>query len=94
MNMSDRGINPFRDVTYGDYDFTWDGKAFASDVRTWCDQLEATVSELMDELGLSHAYLSSFSKKESMPTMRNFLTVCNFCDLDPRDYFRLVRATS
>lgn len=81
-------------------DFEFDYERFTEDiyreVNFVTNNTNVTLSEIsVIELGLSEGYLSSLlstSRKDRTspyPNMTNFLKICNYFHLDPRNYFSL-----
>lgn len=69
---------------------TFNRELLAKDCRTMMKYASVTQSEVDEMIG-SQVIASVLSEKRSdyMPTLRNFLALCNVLDLDPRRYFTL-----
>lgn len=53
-------------------------------------RLEKHVSEyqMSYDLGHSRGYINNISSGKSLPSMREFLYICNYFDITPEDFFR------
>ena len=53
-------------------------------------RLEKHVSEyqMSYDLGHSRGYVNNISSGKSLPSMREFLNICNYFDITPEDFFR------
>lgn len=56
-------------------------------MMTYCELTHRDVDEMVGSQVMNS--VMSETKRDYMPTLRNFLTLCNVLDLDPRRYFRL-----
>lgn len=78
------------DIQIIELPWDFDSQKFYTDVMTWCNDNDTLQQEIGPVIGLDKSYVSQFKQKGRYPTMRNFLSVCYLCDLDPRDYFYIV----
>lgn len=62
---------------------------FAQDVIDASVEAGVTYREVDEMLGVQVAYSITGNNPDYLPTMRNYLAVCNLLDLDPRKYFVL-----
>jgi len=73
-----------------DMPWNFDHERFYKNLKSWCEDNDTTHTELSESIGLNASYVSHMKKANAYPTMRNFLSLCYLCDLDPRDYFYIM----
>jgi len=78
-------------IKWSDYKWTFLGELLHKDLQVWCNDNDVTMGELAEMLGLSSTYFYHLPDEDYMPTVRNFMTIVNFCDLSPTDYFGIER---
>lgn len=74
-----------------EYKWIFLGELPHSDVLAWCDKHDVAMSELAQMLGLSDTYFYNLARDGYMPTVRNFVRIVDFCDLNPLSYFGIER---
>jgi len=78
-------------IRWEDYKWIFMGDCFHADVRAWCRKHEMTTRELGQILNLSDRYFYPETTGDYSPIERNFLALCNYCDLNPLDYYGIER---
>lgn len=81
------------------YQWCVDYSALGLDVAVWCTENDLTPAQLDEILGYENVVRNLVSKRRtygqrSDMLMNNFLYICTALDLNPQNYFDLVRTTS
>jgi len=68
----------------------FDGDLLRRDVRTMLQHCNLTRRDVDNLMGVQVVdNLLNGRRRDYMPTLRNFILLCNVLDLDPRRYFKL-----
>ena len=75
---------------YKYFDFVFDRKLFAEDLKRFTYRSSLRIREINELIGVSNFMTYMYPDNSALPSMRDYIILCNLMDEDPKKYFVMV----